>query len=202
MRRRSTPIASSSRRRPIRPCCARSSRERWCWRAATARRARRTPRPCRDRPAPSGGAGIARERFCRKTRLARWERAERDLHREAGKGWGGSRLHVGVFDQSAPVAVSPRNIVGAGQLGGPRGIAAGKRNHFATRIGTERGQLHGAPVIAPDYPQSDHGSKLRGAGICNVRHGFELIRHAAQGRFGAGQGDFHDCGAFAVNVIS
>jgi hypothetical protein len=22
--------------------------------------------------------------------------------------------------------------------------------------------LHGAPVIAPDYPQSDHGSTLRG----------------------------------------
>ena len=43
-----------------------------------------------------------------------------------------------------------------------RGIAAGERNYLAAGIGTERGQLHGAPVIAPDYPQSDHGSTLRG----------------------------------------
>ncbi len=102
------------------------------------------------------GAEIARQRFFRKNRLAQLERTNRDLRLQARQRCDGDRLHVGVLDQSAPVAISLRNIVGACKLGGPRGVAAGECNHLAAGIGSERRQLHGAPVIAPDYPQSDH----------------------------------------------
>ncbi len=68
----------------------------------------------------------------------------------------GDHLHVGVLDQSAPVAVAFRHIGRAGEVDGASLVAAGQRDHLAAGVGTECGQLDGASIIAADDAYADH----------------------------------------------
>jgi hypothetical protein len=59
----------------------------------------------------------------------------------------GDRLHIGVLDQRAPIAVALEYACFARYRGRVRGIAAGERHDLAAQIRSEGRQLHGAPVI-------------------------------------------------------
>jgi hypothetical protein len=67
-------------------------------------------------------------------------------------------LHGIVFNQRAPAAVCSWHIACAGELSRAHRIVAGKRDHFAARVGAERRKLHRPSKITAYDTYIDHGS--------------------------------------------
>ena len=102
------------------------------------------------------------------------------------------------LDQSAPVAISFRLLPACGPV--PRCARHCCRRAQPPRSADRRGTPAAEPCGRNCCRRCRAGSRLE-APRCrnfNARHGFGLNRHATQGRFGAGPGDFHDCNARAT----
>jgi hypothetical protein len=119
-------------------------------------------RPAAETGLAQHGVGIIeafRHGFFGKYRFAEFKRAHGDLWLQGRHGGDGDRLHGVIFQQSAPVTVRSWHIGSASEFSRAHGIATGKCNHLAARIGAERGKLNGAPKIAAYDAYADHGSQ-------------------------------------------
>jgi hypothetical protein len=126
---------------------------------------------------------IGRERFLDEYRLAETERTPRDLGLQVRRNRDGDRRDRAVIDQRPPVAEPARDADGPRQLGRASGVGARQRHHLAARVGAERRQQHGAPVVAADDSYSDHGNlsaaEARAADAAVPRPSLEGVRPAA-----------------------